>query len=79
MKLYHCVGARSFRPLWALEEIGLPYELAMLPFPPHAEVAGAVARREVLADRRRFGEDRAAIVQRRDRPEPTACISARRP
>jgi hypothetical protein len=31
MKLYHCVGARSFRPLWALEEIGLPYELAMLP------------------------------------------------
>ncbi|RVU17726.1 glutathione S-transferase family protein [Methylobacterium oryzihabitans] len=36
MKLYHCVGARSFRPLWALEEIGLPYELAMLPFPPRA-------------------------------------------
>ncbi|MEH3144238.1 MAG: glutathione S-transferase family protein [Methylobacterium frigidaeris] len=36
MKLYHCVGARSFRPLWALEEIGLPYELVMLPFPPRA-------------------------------------------
>ncbi|GJD52037.1 hypothetical protein OPKNFCMD_4799 [Methylobacterium crusticola] len=34
MKLHHCVGARSFRPLWALEAIGLPYELAMLPFPP---------------------------------------------
>lgn len=34
MKLYHCVNARSFRPLWALEEMQLPYELAMLPFPP---------------------------------------------
>ncbi|TFZ07626.1 glutathione S-transferase family protein [Ramlibacter humi] len=32
--LYHCVSARSFRPLWALEELGLPYELKMLPFPP---------------------------------------------
>lgn len=34
--LYHCVSARSFRPLWMLEELGLPYELAMLPFPPRA-------------------------------------------
>lgn len=34
MTLYHCMSARSFRPLWALEEVGLPYELAMLPFPP---------------------------------------------
>lgn len=32
--LYHCVGARSFRPLWMLEELGLPYALKMLPFPP---------------------------------------------
>src|SRR5205085_736833 len=32
--LYHCYAARSFRPLWMLEEIGLPYELRMLPFPP---------------------------------------------
>jgi glutathione S-transferase len=32
--LYHCVSARSFRPLWMLEELGLPYELRMLPFPP---------------------------------------------
>lgn len=32
--LYHCSNARSFRPLWALEELGLPYELKMLPFPP---------------------------------------------
>lgn len=34
--LYHCTAARSFRPLWALEELGLSYELKMLPFPPRA-------------------------------------------
>ena len=34
--LYHCVSARSFRPLWLLEELGLPYALKMLPFPPRA-------------------------------------------
>ena len=27
MKLWHCSGARSLRPLWALEEMGLEYEL----------------------------------------------------
>ncbi len=32
--LYHCHGARSFRPLWMLEEMALVYELKMLPFPP---------------------------------------------
>jgi glutathione S-transferase len=32
--LYHCVNARSFRVLWALEELRLPYELKLLPFPP---------------------------------------------
>jgi glutathione S-transferase len=32
--LYHCHGARSFRPLWMLEEMGLRYDLKMLPFPP---------------------------------------------
>ena len=34
--LYHCVSARSFRPLWMLEELGTPYDLRMLPFPPRA-------------------------------------------
>ncbi|MES2952391.1 MAG: glutathione S-transferase family protein [Pseudomonadota bacterium] len=34
--LYHCVSARSFRPLWLLEELGLPCQLKMLPFPPRA-------------------------------------------
>lgn len=32
--LYHCLSARSFRPLWTLEELGLPFELKMLAFPP---------------------------------------------
>jgi glutathione S-transferase len=32
--LYHCSSARSFRVLWMLEEMGLSYELKMLPFPP---------------------------------------------
>lgn len=34
--LYHCMSARSFRPLWTLEELQLPYELIVLPFPPRA-------------------------------------------
>ncbi|MGJ9418055.1 glutathione S-transferase family protein [Massilia sp. CMS3.1] len=34
--LYHCMSARSFRPVWMLEELGTPYELKMLPFPPRA-------------------------------------------
>lgn len=34
MKLYHCKGARSVRPLWTLEEMGLDYELESMRFPP---------------------------------------------
>ena len=34
LTLYHCRNARSFRALWALEEMGLPYKLHTLPFPP---------------------------------------------
>jgi len=36
IELYHCLGARSFRPLWTLEELGIPYQLKVLPFPPRA-------------------------------------------
>ena len=32
--LWHCHDARSFRPLWALEELGVAYDLKLLPFPP---------------------------------------------
>lgn len=34
MELWHCADARSFRPLWMLEEMGLSYRLHLLPFPP---------------------------------------------
>jgi glutathione S-transferase len=37
MKLWHCKGSRSLRPLWALEELRLPYELETLRFPPRVE------------------------------------------
>lgn len=36
MKLYHCKNARSLRPLWMMEELGLDYDLTVLPFPPRA-------------------------------------------
>lgn len=42
--LHHCSDARSFRPLWILEEMGLPYELRMLPFPPRAAAPDYLAR-----------------------------------
>ncbi|MCZ8171882.1 MAG: glutathione S-transferase family protein [Novosphingobium sp.] len=38
--LYHCADARSFRALWALEELGLPYELTLMPFPPRVRFEG---------------------------------------
>ena len=34
IELWHCPDARSFRVLWTLEELGLPYRLHLLPFPP---------------------------------------------
>jgi len=34
IKLWHCNNARSLRPLWALEELNIDYELHILPFPP---------------------------------------------
>jgi glutathione S-transferase len=34
MKLFHCKSARSLRALWALEEMGLEYEVEVMPFPP---------------------------------------------
>ena len=32
--LYHCTRARSMRPLWTLEEMGLDYKVEVMPFPP---------------------------------------------
>lgn len=40
IELYHCSDARSFRALWALEELQLPYRLHLLPFPPRVRQPG---------------------------------------
>ena len=34
IQLYHCIDARSFRVLWALEALTVPYDLHVLAFPP---------------------------------------------
>lgn len=36
--LYHCKDARSFRCLWAVEELGVDCELVTMPFPPRFHV-----------------------------------------
>ena len=43
LKLYHCKGARSLRPLWTLEEMGLAYELEVMEFPPRLRREGYLA------------------------------------
>lgn len=40
MKLYHCKGARSLRPLWTVEEMGLACEVEVMPFPPRSAYPG---------------------------------------
>ena len=60
--LYHCMSARSFRALWMLEEIGLPRELKMLPFPPRVlkpdYLGGQPAGHDPAAHRRRVAPHR---------------------
>ena len=34
MKIYGTQNSRSVRPIWTAEEMGLEYELEMMPFPP---------------------------------------------
>ena len=34
MKIFGCNDSRHVRPLWTAEEMGLDYELTMMPFPP---------------------------------------------
>jgi glutathione S-transferase len=68
IELYHCPDARSFRPLWALEELGLPYELHILPFPPRIEAPEYLAINPLgtipaLIDGPTFMTESAAIVQ----------------
>ncbi len=34
MKIYGTQNSRALRPMWTAEEMGLEYELEMMPFPP---------------------------------------------
>ena len=68
IELWHCPDARSFRPLWALEELGLPYELHLLPFPPRMRApeylqVNPLGTIPALRDGDTFMSESAAIVQ----------------
>jgi glutathione S-transferase len=68
IELWHCPDARSFRPLWALEELGLPYTLHLLPFPPRARAPeyleiNPLGTIPALRDGDTFMTESAAIVQ----------------
>ncbi|HTV96171.1 MAG TPA: glutathione S-transferase family protein [Steroidobacteraceae bacterium] len=66
--LWHCPDARSFRVLWALEELGLPYELHLLPFPPRVRAPeylqiNPLGTIPAMRDGATFMTESAAIVQ----------------
>lgn len=68
IRLYHCADARSFRPLWTLEELGLQYELTVMPFPPRYRAKEFMAVNPlgtipVLLDDETFMTESVAIVQ----------------
>jgi glutathione S-transferase len=68
IRLYHCADARSFRPLWALEELSLDYELTVMPFPPRYRAKAYMAVNPLgtipaLVDGETFMTESAAIVQ----------------
>lgn len=68
IELWHCPDARSFRPLWALEELGLPYALHLLPFPPRVRQpeyleVNPLGTIPAMKDGETFMTESAAIVQ----------------
>lgn len=68
IELWHCPDARSFRPLWALEELGLEYELHLLPFPPRVRQpdylqVNPLGTIPAFRDGETFMTESAAIVQ----------------
>ena len=68
IRLYHCADARSFRPLWTLEELGLDYELTVMPFPPRYRAKEFMAINPLgtipaLVDDDTFMTESAAIVE----------------
>jgi len=68
IELWHCPDARSFRVLWALEELGLPYNLHLLPFPPRVRAPeylqiNPLGTIPAMRDGETFMTESAAIVQ----------------
>lgn len=68
IELWHCPDARSFRPLWALEELGLEYKLHLLPFPPRVREpayleVNPLGTIPAMHDGETFMTESAAIVQ----------------
>ncbi len=68
IELWHCPDARSFRPLWALEELGLEYKLHLLPFPPRVREpayleVNPLGTIPAMRDGETFMTESAAIVQ----------------
>ncbi len=68
IELWHCPDTRSFRPLWALEELGLPYELHLRPFPPRQRAPDYLQVKPLgtipaFRDGTTFMTESAAIVQ----------------
>jgi glutathione S-transferase len=68
IELWHCPDTRSFRVLWALEELGLPYELHLLPFPPRVRAPeyleiNPLGTIPAMRDGQTFMTESAAIVQ----------------
>ena len=68
IELWHCPDARSFRPLWTLEELGLAYELHLLPFPPRVREPAYLEINPLgtipaMKDGDTFMSESAAIVQ----------------
>ena len=68
IELWHCPDTRSFRVLWALEELGLPYHLHLLQFPPrfrepdYLEI-NPLGTIPAMRDGETFMTESAAIVQ----------------
>jgi glutathione S-transferase len=68
IELWHCPDTRSFRVLWALEELRIPYELHLLPFPPRARAPDYLQVNPLgtipsIRDDDTFMTESAAIVQ----------------
>jgi glutathione S-transferase len=68
IELWHCPDARSFRVLWALEELGLGYRLHLLPFPPRVHAKDYLAINPLgtipaFRDGETFMTESAAILQ----------------